>query len=406
MRVVAYMPVLNEADILPWTIDHLFQQGIEFVRVLDGGSTDGSLHIARSHGASVDILAASDKQVCGDILKYIEGCAVADASSFDWCYYTDADEIRRSSLDGETLVDGITRLDAHGYNVIDHKAYTFYPSQAEPLRPNVSPEANLRYYVDSGDPWTNGLPQEKLWKNDRPVTLGGGGHILERPDKRVAPEKFVLKHFPWRSPAHFERKLAERLARRCESEHAKGWGVHYDPLAAGKDLIPKNLKYWPDPVTSSHPHIQTREINLNLGCSDQILDGFLNVDVSEPCDQIADLRGAWPWPDSSIAAIRAHDIIEHLPDKIHTMNEAWRVLKPGGRMEIVVPTTDGRAAFQDPTHVSFWNRHSFWYYEAGSVYRERFAKSSGIRAAFKVLAEQDVSSQDGPKLAIFLEAVK
>jgi len=26
------------------------------------------------------------------------------------------------------------------------------------------------------------------------------------------------------------------------------------------------------------------------------------------------------------------------------------------------PSTDGRGAFQDPTHVSFWNSNSFWYY--------------------------------------------
>ena len=26
------------------------------------------------------------------------------------------------------------------------------------------------------------------------------------------------------------------------------------------------------------------------------------------------------------------------------------------------PSTDDRGAFQDPTHVSFWNSNSFWYY--------------------------------------------
>ena len=28
----------------------------------------------------------------------------------------------------------------------------------------------------------------------------------------------------------------------------------------------------------------------------------------------------------------------------------------------LTPSTDGRGAFQDPTHVSFWNSNSFWYY--------------------------------------------
>ena len=32
------------------------------------------------------------------------------------------------------------------------------------------------------------------------------------------------------------------------------------------------------------------------------------------------------------------------------------------RHHFVGPSTDGRGAFQDPTHVSFWNSNSFWYY--------------------------------------------
>jgi SAM-dependent methyltransferase len=147
-------------------------------------------------------------------------------------------------------------------------------------------------------------------------------------------------------------------------------------------------------------------MRLNLGCSDSLPEGFVNVDIVPPADVIADLSRAWPWRDSSVDAIRAHDVIEHLADKVHTMNEAHRVLKPGGRLEIVVPTTDGRAAFQDPGHVSYWNRHSFWYYESGSRYRERFCKDNGVTAEFRVLGEQDISSLDGPKLGILLEAVK
>jgi hypothetical protein len=44
------------------------------------------------------------------------------------------------------------------------------------------------------------------------------------------------------------------------------------------------------------------------------------------------------------------------------MNEIWRILKPDGIVDISVPSTDGRGAFQDPTHVSFWNINSFMYY--------------------------------------------
>lgn len=91
-------------------------------------------------------------------------------------------------------------------------------------------------------------------------------------------------------------------------------------------------------------------MKINLGCCDRHLPGFINVDRCEPADQIADLTEVWPWEDSTVTEIVAHDIIEHLPDKIFTMNEAWRVLMEGGLMRIIVPTTDGRGAWQDPTH--------------------------------------------------------
>jgi GT2 family glycosyltransferase len=151
---------------------------------------------------------------------------------------------------------------------------------------------------------------------------------------------------------------------------------------------------------------ESLSLRLNLGCSDAHVSGYTNVDLAEPADVIADLSKPWPWADSSIEAIRAHDIIEHLPNKIQTMNEMWRVLKPEGRAEIVVPTTGGTGAFQDPTHVSFWNRRSFLYYESGCLYRERFAKAYGITAAFKMVEDSETQTMDGPKLRIVLQAVK
>jgi SAM-dependent methyltransferase len=148
-------------------------------------------------------------------------------------------------------------------------------------------------------------------------------------------------------------------------------------------------------------------MKLNLGSSDEILEGFLNVDVCPPADFIADLTQAWPWEDGSIEHIRAWDIIEHLPDSIHTMNEMWRVLRPGGTAEIVVPTTDGRGAWQDPQHVSFWNRNSFFYYTDGNRHRERFGEAYGIRARFSVEHErQRKHKYKVEKLTIVLKAVK
>ena len=99
---------------------------------------------------------------------------------------------------------------------------------------------------------------------------------------------------------------------------------------------------------------------MNLGCNQNILPGWTNVDIHpfEGVDVTANLEEKWPWEDDSIDYIRAFDLLEHLRDPIHTMNEAWRVLRNRGIFEVWVPSTDGRGAFQDPTHVSFWNQNS------------------------------------------------
>jgi predicted SAM-dependent methyltransferase len=148
-------------------------------------------------------------------------------------------------------------------------------------------------------------------------------------------------------------------------------------------------------------------MKLNLGCSSAHHPGYLNVDIAPPADLIVDLnQNRWPWQTSSIDAILGIDIIEHLPSKIHTLNEIWRVLKPGAIAELEVPTTNGECAFSDPTHVSFWNRQSFHYYEAGHPFRKQYQTAYGIDASFKVVEEYTRTMRTGPKLLIKLEAVK
>jgi SAM-dependent methyltransferase len=99
----------------------------------------------------------------------------------------------------------------------------------------------------------------------------------------------------------------------------------------------------------------------DLGGSIDPQPGFVSVDKVN-ADIVCDLDDRWPIEDKSAGIIRASHIIEHLKDPIHTMNEMYRVLAPGGWAFIEVPSTDGRGAWQDPTHRSYWNENSFWYY--------------------------------------------
>lgn len=105
--------------------------------------------------------------------------------------------------------------------------------------------------------------------------------------------------------------------------------------------------------------------------------GYINIDLSSRGDIKHDLRNGIPFPDNSVGVINASHIIEHLPDKTFTMREIHRVLAHGGWAFIEVPSTDGRGAYQDPTHVSYWNENSFLYYT--DAYLAQFIENTDIR---------------------------
>lgn len=154
-------------------------------------------------------------------------------------------------------------------------------------------------------------------------------------------------------------------------------------------------------------------MRLNLGAADRKIDGFLSVDICPPADVVTDLAEPWPWEDSSVEEVMAFDVVEHLPNKRHTINELWRILRPGGKATIEVPSAaHGAGAFQDPTHVSYWTANDFEYYEKGNYARERFRGSEyyGVKADFRIV-ELTQSVYKGKwdevvKVKVVLEAVK
>ena len=105
-------------------------------------------------------------------------------------------------------------------------------------------------------------------------------------------------------------------------------------------------------------------------------EGYMTID-QEGGDITCDLNEGIPLPDNSVGVINASHVIEHLRDPIKTMREIHRVLAHGGWAFIEVPSTDGRGAWQDPTHVSFWNEHSFWYYTDRN--KAQFIRNTDIR---------------------------
>ncbi|NDD04001.1 MAG: glycosyltransferase [Proteobacteria bacterium] len=121
----------------------------------------------------------------------------------------------------------------------------------------------------------------------------------------------------------------------------------------------------------------TNQLMIDIGGGLNPYPGYITFDSRPEADFTCDLNKGIPLPDNMVGVLNASHIIEHLHDKTKIMAEIHRVLAPGGWAFIEVPSTDGRGAFQDPTHVSYWNENSFLYYT--DAYLANFIDNKTIR---------------------------
>lgn len=102
---------------------------------------------------------------------------------------------------------------------------------------------------------------------------------------------------------------------------------------------------------------------LNLACGNSPLSNATNHDrtlFAAYVDVAHDLSSApWPWPDASFDTIVAHSILEHLDSFYAFFDEAWRILRPGGSIEVIVPRYDHVNVAIDPTHKRGYAVESF-----------------------------------------------
>lgn len=84
-----------------------------------------------------------------------------------------------------------------------------------------------------------------------------------------------------------------------------------------------------------------------------------------------DLRQSWPWEDESVEEVHSAHFVEHLtgPERIHFVNELWRVLTPTGRATLITPHWASCRAYGDLTHQ--WPPVSeFWFYYLNEEWRK------------------------------------
>ena len=237
--IIAVMSAYNEADIIGASIDHLAAHGVG-VYVLDDGSTDETLAIARSRiGRGVvgtEELAPPDppglprRFSLAGILRRKEELALAlDAR---WFIQQDADECRESPWPHMTLSAAIALVDRLGWNAIDFEVLNFVPEGSE-YRAGTDPRESFRCFVPG--PACDKV-QVRCWKKmaERVDLVSSGGHDDSFTGRQVFPIRFPMRHYPIRGEEHGRRKVfLERRDRFDPEERAAGWHVQYDGIAEG-----------------------------------------------------------------------------------------------------------------------------------------------------------------------------
>lgn len=188
---------------------------------------------------------------------------------------------------------------------------------------------------------------------------------------------------------------------------------------------------------------------LNLGCGDQILAGFLNLDffTTPKIDYGADLRYPLALESNAFDGVFSEHTVEHLTyaESAALLRECHRILKPGGLLRIVVPdlalfirhysagdqqwfaawerlmfsgSTDparARRLLSTPLEaISFvtqeYGHLSAWDFETLAVYAGRCGFSEITRQAFRQGALPallvDLDAEDRKFVSLYLEARK
>ncbi len=83
-------------------------------------------------------------------------------------------------------------------------------------------------------------------------------------------------------------------------------------------------------------------MRLHLGCGDNYIAGWVNIDIAGKVDLLADLRNPLPFMGQSISFIFSEHFIEHLTydEGLNFLAECYRVLKPEGVVRISTPSLD------------------------------------------------------------------
>lgn len=115
------------------------------------------------------------------------------------------------------------------------------------------------------------------------------------------------------------------------------------------------------------------KILLDLGCGTNKRPGYTGIDISkyDGVDIVQDLRFTpLPYGKETVDGVYTSHFLEHLTfeENLYLFNEVYRVMKPYGIFEIVVPHGFSYAGMVDLSHKTFWTEDTFGYFSPDNKY--------------------------------------
>ncbi len=220
MIVTAVLAIRDEAAYLANCLRHLVRNGIEFV-ILDNDSSDGSAEIYRRPEFAANLIDVRGLPFTGEFSlseQLRQKMAIVDGLETDWVIHLDADEVMHSYRPGERLNDALARLDGDGWNVVNFDEFVFLPVDAEyvPDGPEHQP-MSFYYFFEPRSPRLM-----RAWRKTAGFSMtASGGHFVDGPGVRLAPEHLALRHYLARSQEHAFEKYTTRTF--AQAEIAIGW---------------------------------------------------------------------------------------------------------------------------------------------------------------------------------------
>jgi len=233
MKIIAFIIVYNEEEIIEKCIENAKEQGLETI-VIDNGCTDSTIEIVKSLGIPI-YEKKTEKYRIHEIYRWTIACV--KKIGCDWYVLKDADEMFETYDKKMTIREAVIKADKEGYNCMRFDMYEFWSTVDDDLTIEDFTERIQYYsYYYSG--------RVTMIKNDPLIHMDL--FTFPRGKGKLSPDRLILRHYKFISFEQGRRKVKSRLSR----YDTKGLHAQYRNFTdeskfyvLGKDIYSKLHKF-------------------------------------------------------------------------------------------------------------------------------------------------------------------